>query len=83
MAGNTEYNFYIIKSRAIQPYHWHCKSANGQIKYHSENYSRKGTCLNSIKVLVKDLRVGCKFKVNDITGEKIGPNSGLRYRKVR
>jgi uncharacterized protein YegP (UPF0339 family) len=59
-----EFNFEIRKNtRSKQPYWWVCKAANGQIKFHSENYLRRGSAVNSIKQLTKYLRPGVEWRV--------------------
>ena len=70
MSNKIEYNFVLLKSKAKQPYHWVCKAANGQVKFHSENYAQKGSCIYSIRKLCKVINVS--WNQIDATGDKPG-----------
>ena len=65
-----QYKFVMLKNkRAKQPYHWTCLSSNGQVKFHSENYTRKESMLRVITQHIHDLRPGIGEYV-DQTGER-------------
>ena len=65
-----QYKFVMLKNKkAKQPYHWVCLAQNGQVRFHSENYTRKESMLNVITQYVNDLRPGIA-KHEDRTGER-------------
>jgi uncharacterized protein YegP (UPF0339 family) len=65
-----EYSFHIRQNK--RPYWWVCLAANGQTKFHSENYLGRGTCLNSIKQLTKNLNT--LWRIYDPSGNLIKSN---------
>jgi uncharacterized protein YegP (UPF0339 family) len=65
-----QYKFVLLKNnRAKQKYHWVCYAPNGQIKFHSENYTTKASMLNVIRKHIHDLRAGIA-EYHDETGER-------------